>query len=188
MPQEECEKIRSWGGRPAPAFLPKETDMQKALWLALALIALAPPALAQARVTRIEAKLFYNERKGADGTDVAGTLSRNVIDDPSVTLWNTFIGEGFAEGYTNQTAVIVTVASRGKVNKGQTLRLTAAAGNKVILNQRLPFSVLQDPSICQLLFLLNGTGGEPITLRATVMEGSRAGSTLIKTINFMGGE
>jgi hypothetical protein len=143
----------------------------------------------QTKISAIQAKLFYNEKKSETfGKDVSGTFSDNIIDNSEVVLWNTIIGEGSAEGYSNQTIVIVEVTTIGQSNKNQILKLSATAENKVLLQQQRTFSSVGDNTKYKLLFLLNNTGCEKIALKAEIIKDGKSISTMNKTINFRCGE
>lgn len=144
---------------------------------------------AQTKVSAIKAKLFYNENKdGDESKDVSGGFSENIIDNSEIVLWNTLIGEGSAEGYSNQTIVIVEIASKGQSNKNQLVKFTATVGKKVILQQLRTFSVISDSTKFNLLFLLNNTGCEEIAVTAEIIKNNKPVSILKKKINFKCGE
>ena len=61
------------------------------------------------KISSIEAHLFCNLDNDFSDKKVAGTISENVLDNPEFSLWNTIIGEGSAEGSSNQTLIIVNI-------------------------------------------------------------------------------
>ena len=140
----------------------------------------------QTKISAIQAKLFYNEKES--GKDVSGTFSDNIIDNSEVTLWNSVIGEGSAEGPSKQTIVIVEVTSNGQSNKNQILKFSATAGKKVLLQQQKTFSCIGDKTKYKLLFLLEETGCDTISLKAEIIKNGKSVSTMNKTINFECGE
>ena len=145
--------------------------------------------LGQTKISAIQAKLFYNEKKSdTERKDVSGTFSDNIIDNSEVALWNTIIGEGSAEGYSNQTIVIIEVTSNGQSNKNQILRFSASAGKKILLQQQKTFSCIGDKTKYKILFLLGDTGCDKISLKAEIIKSGKSISTMNKTINFECGE
>jgi len=145
--------------------------------------------MGQTKISAIQAKLFYNEKKDKQtNSDVSGNFSENIIDNSEITLWNTIIGEGSAEGYSDQTIVIVEVTSIGQSNKDQILKLSASAGKKILLQQQRTFSCIGENTKYKLLFLLNDTGCDKITLKAEILKNGKNVSTMNKTINFECGE
>lgn len=156
--------------------------------MAVCLSAMLQMAWGQSKISTIEARLFYNENKEMNGANVVGGLSENVIDNPDISLWNTIIGEGSAEGYSHQTLVVVTLSAKGASNKDQTIQFTARAGGKVIKTEKRTFSVIGNNSAYKLLFLLNDTGCDPISVTASLSSGSKTISTLTKKIPFACGE
>ena len=142
----------------------------------------------QSNITNISAQLFYNQNKENNEKDVAGKFSVNLIDNTEFSLWNTIIGAGSAEGYSNQTIVIVSVNSKGLSNIEQTLKLTVSSGGKVLLKESKKFDCIGDIADFKILFLLNDTGCDELLLKAELMNKSKTLSTLSKTINFRCGE
>lgn len=76
----------------------------KIIIIILTLITFATQTQAQAKITAIQAKLFYNEKKSDNEKDVSGSFSPNILNG-DFALWNVIIGAGDAEGYTNQTSL-----------------------------------------------------------------------------------
>jgi hypothetical protein len=141
-------------------------------------------------ISGIEARLFYNQSPNARGTDVAGTFSDNIIDNANATaaLWNVIIGEGFACGYTSQTAVIVVVKSTDMSNMAQSLRLLVTNSGKMVSDQTVNFSCIGSPAESKILFVLNDTGCQELTLKAEVIVSGKTVSALKKVIPFACGE
>lgn len=143
------------------------------------------------KVSNIQAKLFYNENKfegEIEKKDVLGTFSGNIIDNPEFSLWNTAIGEGSAKGYSNQTIVIVEIISKGMSIKNQILKFTATTEKKILLQQQKIFNCIEDKTKYDLLFLLDNTYCEKITIKAELLKGTKIVSTLSKIIDFQCGE
>ena len=141
-------------------------------------------------ISGIEARLFYNQSPNARGADVAGTFSDNIIDNPNATsaLYNVIIGEGFACGYTGQTAVTVIVKSTEMSNIAQSIRLLVTSSGKMLSEQTVNFSCIGSPAESKILFVLNDTGCQELTLKAELIVSEKAVSTLKKTIPFSCGE
>jgi len=161
--------------------------MKKQILIFLLLIIISN-SYAQTKITAIEAKLFYNEQKQRidnvpEKDTISGTFSENVID-------NTIIGEGSAAAYSTQAIVIVTVSQTNSGQKKHTLRLTAIANKKVILKQESEVSILNPllMSASKMIFLLNDTGCQEISLKAEIVESGKMISKMIKKIGFACGE
>jgi len=168
--------------------------MKKQILIFLLLIIISN-SYAQTKITAIEAKLFYNEQKQRidnvpEKDTISGTFSENVIDNPNFELWNTIIGEGSAAAYSTQAIVIVTVSQTNSGQKKHTLRLTAIANKKVILKQESEVSILNPllMSASKMIFLLNDTGCQEISLKAEIVESGKMISKMIKKIGFACGE
>jgi hypothetical protein len=141
-------------------------------------------------ISGIEARLFYNQSPNARGADVAGTFSDNIIDNPNATsaLYNVIIGEGFACGYTGQTAVTVIVKSTDMSNMAQSLRLLVTNSGKIISEQTVNFSCIGSPAESKILFVLNDTGCVELNLKVDLICSGKTVSTLKKIIPFSCGE
>ncbi|HRK74048.1 MAG TPA: hypothetical protein PLL64_07215 [Rhodothermales bacterium] len=157
-------------------------------FIAMCLITMLQLAWGQSKVSAIEARLFYNEDKEMSEVKVSGGFSENVIGNPDISLWNTIIGEGSAEGYSHQTIVVVTVSVKGASNQDQALQFTARAGNKVIKTEKRMFSVIGENTSHKLLFLLNDTGCEEISISASLVKAGKSISSMNKKIPFTCGE
>ncbi|MBL7979896.1 MAG: hypothetical protein JNN12_16280 [Bacteroidetes Order II. Incertae sedis bacterium] len=156
--------------------------------IAICLVVMFQTAWSQSKISAIEARLFYNEEKEMDAAKVAGGFSENVIGNPDISLWNTIIGEGYAEGYSHQTVVVVTVSAKGASNQNQVLQFTARAGNKVLKTEKRTFSVIGQDAVYKLLFLLNDTGCEEISISASLVKAGKSISSMTKKIPFACGE
>ncbi|HLX91819.1 MAG TPA: hypothetical protein VKR32_09060 [Puia sp.] len=157
--------------------------------LLIALIIFAQSeSLGQSTITNIEAKLFYNENKtGSESENVSGTFSPN-IDNGEFSLWNTIIGGGSAEGYSNQTIVIVEVTSKGESNQKQTMQFSAISRKKIVLREERTFSCIGNTAKYKLLFLLNNTGCDEIKIKANLVKDGKILSSKNKIIRFRCGE
>ena len=155
--------------------------------LTLTLCILSLHAFSQAKVTAIRAKLFYNENKEFATKDVSGSFSPNIIDNGEFALWNTIIGEGSAEGASNQTIVIVEISAKGMSNKSQIIKLTTTIDKKT-QSQQQTFSCIDCTKPYKVLFILNNTGCDPIKLKAELLNNNKVVSTLTKNIDFQCGE
>ena len=148
--------------------------------------------VAQTKISSIQAKLFYNEKNdNFENEDFSGTFSENVIDNDGIGLNNVIIGEGGGiGGITSQTIVIIEITSIKQTTSNHILKFTATAGKRVLLQKTQPFDFLSDDAIKKhkLLFLLNDTGCEKISLKAEILKNNKSVSTMIKTIDFECGE
>lgn len=146
----------------------------------------------QTKISGIQAKLFYNEKNdNFEHDDFSGTFSDNVIDNNEIGLNNVIIGEGGGiEGISRQTIVIIEITSNKQTTGSQIIKVIATAGKSVLLQQTLTFKYLSDDPIkkYKLLFLLNDTGCEKISLKAEILKNGKSISTMIKTIDFECGE
>ena len=149
-------------------------------------------ASAQSKITGIQARLFYNQKSDMNTSptdNVSGTFSKSdIINDKSVALWNTIIGEGSAEGPSTQTVVIVTIRSLNYSNKLQKLKFTVLAGTKVISQETRQFDVIGKTVDYKLLFLLNDTGCGKLTIRSELFNSGKVVSVMTKSIDFECGE
>lgn len=146
----------------------------------------------QTKISRIEAKLFYNEKNdNFEGIDFSGTFSDNIIDNNQIGLNNVIIGEGFGvNGNSRQTIVIIEITSNNQITRNQIIKVTATSTTKVLLQRTQTFNFLSDDPIKKhkLLFLLSDTGCEKISLKAEILKNNISISTMIKTIDFECGE
>lgn len=142
---------------------------------------------AQTKIIGIKAKLFYNENKAVDNS-VVGRFSENIIDNNEFTLWNTIIGEGSSEGYSNQTLVIVELSSNSISNKKQEIRLTASTGKNIVFQQVKSIFSVNDPTLYNVIFVLDETGCDDLTIKADILSNNKIVSTFNKKILFECGE
>lgn len=154
--------------------------------LQLFFVIISSSLFSQAKIVGIEAKLFYNENNSNE-ENVIGKFSDNIIDS-DFALWNVIIGEGSAEGYSNQTIVLVEVSSKVGNTKNQQVKLTATKGKSIILQQTKTFSPVNDNTKIKILFLLDDTGCDAISLKADIIENKKIVSTFSKKIDFDCGE
>lgn len=141
----------------------------------------------QTKIIGIKAKLFYNENKAVDNS-VVGSFSENIIDNNEFVLWNTIIGEGSAEGYSNQTLVIVELSSNSISNKKQEIRLTAFTGKNIVFQQVKSIFIVNDLALYNVIFVLDETGCEELTIKADILSHNKVVSTYNKKILFECGE
>ncbi|MDX1903080.1 MAG: hypothetical protein SFU27_02880 [Thermonemataceae bacterium] len=60
----------------------------------------------------------------------SGKLSSfDVLNDKSISLWNTIIGEGAAEDWSNQTKIVLTGSAKN-------VSLVVSNGGKIVLNKK----------------------------------------------------
>lgn len=140
------------------------------------------------KIERIKAFLYYNTNKSMDTPQVAGTLSENLIDNDSMMLWNTIIGEGSAQGMSNQTFVVVEISGNPKDYVSRDIRLTALLGKKVALRQSQSFAILDQNNRYYAAFMVYDTGCGKLTLTAEILNKQLVESKLKKTIAFNCGE
>jgi hypothetical protein len=139
-------------------------------------------------IKSIKASLYYNSNKSMGTPNVAGTLSENLIDNDSMALWNTIIGEGSALGISNQTFVVVEISGNPKDYVAREIRLTALQGKKVVLKQSQSFAILDQNNRYYAAFLIYDTGCSPLTLTAEIMNKQVVESKLTKSVAFNCGE
>jgi hypothetical protein len=140
------------------------------------------------KINNIKAFLYYNENKSFDSKNVAGTMSENIIDNDSFSLWNVIIGEGSAEGMSEQTFVVVEIKGNPSEYIPRDITLTAMKAKKIFFKQTQSFAIFNHNGKCLVAFLLYNTGGEEITLNAEIINGLVVESKLTKLIPFAGGE
>jgi len=140
------------------------------------------------KIENIKARLYYNANKSLDPSNVAGTLSGNLIDNDSMALWNTIIGEGSAQGISNQTFVVVEIFGNPKDYVSRDIRLTVMNGKKVVLKQTQTFAILDQNDRYFAAFLIYDTGCGDLTLTAEILNKQVVESKLKKTIAFKCGE
>lgn len=140
------------------------------------------------KIEHIKAFLYYNTNKSMGTPQVAGTLSENLIDNDSMMLWNTIIGEGSAQGISNQTFVVVEISGNPKDYVSRDIRLTALMGKKVALRQTQSFAILDQNNRYYAAFMVYDTGCSDLTLTAEILNKQVVESKLKKTIAFNCGE
>jgi len=126
-----------------------------------------------------EANLFYQR---------SGTLSENIMDNPKVTLWNTVIGEGWANepsthvllkiGIKNTSnTVLQKVKIETRVTEGTNLKFHKSFVNKLVQPGETQFTPV----------LLSNVGCRPLQIKIKSLVNNQF-VRLSKTIPFRCGE
>jgi hypothetical protein len=143
-------------------------------------------------IDKIRAYLFYSKEKyGRVSENVAGTFSTNIIDNPKIVLFNTDIGEGSADGYSNQ--LLVKVVARNKNTEGisanKTVRLKAESDGKEVYLSETDITIGIN-EYYYVAFLFSFIDCTPTILTAELLDGKTKAveSSMKKTINFTCGE
>jgi hypothetical protein len=144
------------------------------------------------KIAAIKGYMYYNSNNDMAEKKVIGQLSDNIVDNKKIALWNTFIGEGSAEGVSNQTLIVVDVTGFPKDYTTRKIRLTATTDGGQIFKQTQELVVLSRDGKYKAAFLLYETGGVPVTLKAQIINEDTGKeiieSTMTKTIEFESGE
>lgn len=154
------------------------------LFLAMLFLLLPGQCNSQSRiiyqVSKIEAALFYSDK---------ATFSGNIIDNPDFVLRNVIIGEGSAEGPSNQTLVKVFVHASGKgQSNAEALSLDVTVMNgRSIQKKRFRPGLFEDNRTNCYCVLIDDTGCAPVTITAKLV-GKGGGSEMKKRISFSCGE
>lgn len=106
----------------------------------------------------IKGYLFYNSNRDYSDKKVAGTFSENIIDNSNMDLWNTNIGEGSAEGSSNQTLIVVEINNNMSEYHERFLKIVCKSEGKIILDQRIEFAAYSDDGKYYHSVILNDTG------------------------------
>jgi hypothetical protein len=156
----------------------------KVLFLAMLFVLFSGQSNAQSgimyKVSKIEAALFYSDK---------ATFSRNIIDNPDFALWNVIIGEGSAEGPSNQTLVKVFVHASGNgQSNAEALSLDVTVMNgRSIQKKRYRVGLFEKNRTNCYGILIDDTGCAPVTITAKLI-GKGGGSEMKKRISFGCGE
>lgn len=132
------------------------------------------------KISKIEANLFYCDK---------ATFSGNIINNPDFALWNVIIGEGSAQGPSDQTLVKVFVKATGTGQSNAdsiSLEVTIVNGGSV---QKKKFKLglfEQNRTNCYGI-MIDDTGCLPVTITAKLV-GKGGGSEIKKVISFNCGE
>lgn len=143
------------------------------------------------KIEDIKAFLFYNFNIDNTNANVAGTFSRNIINNPSMSLWNTTIGEGGAEGASNQTLIVIEIKSSSEVYEEKILTIVCKSDNKIILDQRNIIAAISKDGYYYHSLILNNTGCDNIEITAEITDdkiSNNVESKLVKNILFECGE
>lgn len=138
-----------------------------------------PAAQKPYQVQRISAQLFFQD---------TATFSDNVIDNKDLSLWNTIIGEGSANGHpSNSTLVKVTVKGPAKEESASPppVEVTVKTAKAVLAKHTFNDAFMSNGAYSVAL-MVQGTGCQPVTIQARLLGG--ASSTMTKTIPFQCGE
>lgn len=139
----------------------------------------------------IKAFLFYNFNNDNSNTNVAGSFSGNIIDTQDMDLWNTIIGEGSAQGASNQTLIVIKIMSSSEVYDEKILTIICKSDNKTILNQKNVIAAISKDGYYYHAIILNDTGCDNIEITATITDDkilNNVESSLVKNILFKCGE
>lgn len=144
----------------------------------------------QFKLESIKAYMFYNANNDSPNSQVIGTISENIIDKSDFWLWNTVIGEGAAEGASNQTLIVVDVKGIGNEYKTGIIRLTCKTSEKILLTQENEFSIFSADNKHSEAFLVNETGCEHLEITAEVFDtnSKKIQDKLVKNIYYECGE
>lgn len=144
------------------------------------------------KIVNVNGYMYYNSNNDLGEKKVIGQLSDNIVDNKAISLWNTFIGAGDAEGVSNQTLIVVDVTGFPKDYTTRKIRLTATTDGGQIFKQTQKLAVLCRDGKYKAAFLLYETGGVPITLKAQIINNDSGKeiveSMMTKTIEFESGE
>jgi hypothetical protein len=129
------------------------------------LLALALPGVLHAergdlRIEGVEARMYLHD---------SGTLSAPIT--PSMTLWNTIIGEGAAAEPSTSTLVDVIVqGTPGSFEAGRSVELVVinSTSGKVTARMNEAVGVISRAGISHIAFWLPDTGCEPLTITASI--------------------
>lgn len=136
------------------------------------------------RINSIKAFLFHHE------TGKFGKL--DVINDKSVILWNTIIGEGSAHMPSKMTLVLVEVIGPKFIDAPGKLLVVATDGEKTLATQTFELSKLFSENSTSVSFpiLVYNTGCSTIKVSATIQGLPKVlkPPTLVKEIPFSCGE
>lgn len=139
--------------------------LASALLLALSIIAAASPVNAAndtpPNITAIRAQLYY---------EGAGKFSDDVLVQKDLSLWNTIIGEGSADGASNYT--LVTVEIRGKDVPVGAMKIQVEARDskhKIIARQTSVVSLYDDKTHFYAPLFLYDTGCDEIEVSAYLL-------------------
>jgi hypothetical protein len=138
------------------------------------------------RVSAIKAFLFHHENGKFGKLDV--------INDESVILWNTIIGEGSAHMPSEITLILVEVSGPKFIDAPGKLSVVVSDTNmkKTLTTQTIALGKLfsENSKIVSFPILIYNTGCTPIKITATLLGLPRVSKppTLIKEIPFICGE
>jgi hypothetical protein len=129
------------------------------------------------RVAAIQAKLFYED---------TGTFSPNVINNPKYQkFWNG--RDATAAAFTSALVTAKIVGKPGYVAANAQVRVVATSEGKILLDKKLPVTMLSDKGVSYVGFWIYDCPWRPLHLRAEIV-GSPAKYAVQATILFNGGE
>lgn len=132
-------------------------------------------------IVSIKAYLYYEQ---------TNSFSIDIFSEPDISmwLWNTIIGEGFAESPSTSTMVVVEISGSPEAyNPERKIELIAYKGETVIFTRQAPTSILSEAGKYFQAFWLYDTGCEEIKLVAQIIGQSQV-SVVEKIIPFCCGE
>lgn len=106
-------------------------------------------------IDKIRIHLFYNLNNDSNKNKVAGTISDNILDNKDFILWNTIIGEGSAEGSSDQIFVVAEISGKNSTNEKRILKITCSSEKKILLRQEQEFSIFSVDNHYCYAFLVN---------------------------------
>jgi len=139
----------------------------------------------------IKGYLFYNFNNDDSEKKVAGTFSENIIDNINMDLWNSTIGEGSAEGSSNQTLIVIQINNTIGEYEEKILKIVIKSEGKIILEQRNKFAAISKDGKYYHSLILNDTGCKEIEISAEIFADKNSKiieSSMEKKINFSCGE
>ena len=142
------------------------------------------------KISSIKAYLFYNTQNSASGKNITEIISKNIIDNPSFSLWNTIIGEGSAKGSSSQTLVSVRIKEENDTPQERLLKIICKSAGKIILTKIHNLSNYSENKYYTYAVLLDDIGCEKIQITAEIIneKSNKIESKMIKTIDFACGE
>ena len=131
-----------------------------------------------AALDKLETHLYYHQTGTVDDREASG-----------LSLWNTIIGEGEAQGPSGSVVVRVTVTGAEGLPKGA-VEVVATAGKKKVFKQRVSLDdfVAEKGKPVVVPFLIYGTGCDSIAVAATLYDGKRTVSAKKSVLPFSCGE
>jgi hypothetical protein len=143
------------------------------------------------QIFSIKAFMFYNKEETHSDVARAGGFSDNVIDNKDAVLWNVIIGEGSAEGFSDQTLIVVESGlTPGSVSTERTtLKVEVFAGEQNVYSDETDILFFRDKHYFHAC-MINDTGCSKLLIRATLLEtrSKKVLAVLEKTVDYECGE